>query len=393
MAKLLISCDDYIFRHNGQYFFKSQEWHDFYQRYLRVFEELRIANRVIDEPDLKKGRVLLDDSRIEIHPLPIFHGPAEYARTYFSTGRAMNNAVVGCDAAVLRLPSTVAQRISKQVIKAGIPYATEIVFDACDGADTANNLFEKMLWRIIDRQMRSTCAEADGVACVTEKYLQRRYFSKKPNHFVNNYSTLNLDKSFFTSARQYPEKEVLTIAHVDLQIGLHSRKGTDIIIQALGKIKKEKGIIVNVKFAGDDWDNSTEKILDFAKEHGIEGQVACTGLLSRKELTAFLDNADLFVLPTKAEGLPRVIIEAIAKGLPTITTPASGNPELISSDYLVPFYDVDTLAQKIELLVTNKAEYERVSKANYKHSLQYEGSLLQDRRDEFYRNLKALTLK
>ena len=391
MSKLLISCDDYIFRHDGKYYFKSREWHDFYQRYLRVFEDLRIANRVIDEPELKKGRVLLDDPRIEIHPLPIFHGPVEYAKTYLSAGRAMNDAVVGCDAAILRLPSTVAQRISKQVIKAGIPYATEIVFDACDGAETSNNLFEKVLWRIIDRQMRSTCAKADGVACVTEKYLQRRYFSTKPNHFVSNYSTLNLDKSFFTAPRTYPDKKVLTIAHVDLQIGLHSRKGTDIIIQALGKLKKEKAIIVNVRFAGDDWNNSTEKILNYAKEHGVEHQVECVGLLSRAELTAFLDNADLFVLPTKEEGLPRVIIEAIAKGLPTVTTPASGNPELISADYLVPFYDVDTLTQKIELLVTNKDEYERVSKENYEHSLQYEGSILQGRRDEFYKQLKALT--
>lgn len=391
MAKLLLSCDDYIFRHDGRYYFKSQEWHDFYQRYLRVFEELRIANRVIDEPELKKGRILLDDSRIEIHPLPIFHGPVEYAKTYFSTGNAIADVVVGCNAAILRLPSTVAQRISKQVIKAGIPFATEIVFDACDGANTATNLFEKMLWHIIDRQMRDTCAKADGVACVTEKYLQRRYFSKKPNHFVNHYSTLNLDKSFFTAARQFPDKEVFTIAHVDLQIGLHSRKGTDIIIQALGKLKREKGIIINVKFAGDDWDNSTEKILNYAKELGVEGQVECVGLLSRAELTKFLEDCDLFVLPTKAEGLPRVIIEAIAKGLPSITTPASGNPELISADYLVPFHEVETLSQKIEMLVTNKDEYERVSKINYEHSLQYEGSLLQTRRDEFYKNLKALT--
>jgi len=389
MSKLLISCDDYIFRHDGNYYFKSQEWYDFYLRYLRVFEELRIANRVIDEPILKNGRILCDDSRIEIHPLPIFHGPVEYAKTYFAAGRAMKDAVLGCDAAILRLPSTVAQRISKQVLKAGIPFATEIVFDACDGADTANNLIEKTLWRIIDGQMRRTCAKADGVACVTAEYLQRRYFSKKPNLFVSNYSTLNLDKCFFTAPRKYPEKDVLTIAHVDLQIGLHSRKGTDIIIQALSKLKKEKGIIVNVKFAGDDWDNSKEKILNYAREFGIDGQVECTGLLSRTELTKFLDESDLFVLPTKAEGLPRVIIEAIAKGLPTITTPASGNPELISEDYLVPFYDVETLAMKIENLVIDKAEYERISKENYEHSLQYEGSLLQGRRDEFYKQLKS----
>ena len=176
---------------------------------------------------------------------------------------------------------------------------------------------------------------------------------------------------------------------MDLQIGLHSRKGTDIIIQALSKLKKEKGVIVNVKFAGDDWDNSKGKILNYAKEYGIDGQVECTGLLSRAELTAFLDNSDLFVLPTKAEGLPRVIIEAIAKGLPTITTPASGNPELVSADYLVPFYDVDTLVKKIERFVTDKAEYERVSKENYERSLQYEGSILQSRRDEFYKQLKS----
>ena len=389
MAKLLLSCDDYIFRHKGQFYFKSQEWYDFYQRYLRVFEQLRIANRVIDEPELKKGRILVNDPRIEIHPLPIFHGPLEYAKTYFSAGRAMKNAVNGCDAAILRLPSTVAQRISKQVIGAGIPYATEIVFDACDGAETANNYVEKFLWRIIDRQMRSTCAKADGVACVTAKYLQRRYFSRKTGHFEASYSTLNLDKSFFTAPRKFSNKNLLSIAHVDLQIGLHSRKGTDIIIQALSKLKKEKGIIVNVKFAGDDWDNSTEKILNYAKEYGVDGQVECTGLLSRAELALFLDNSDLFVLPTKAEGLPRVIIEAIAKGLPTITTPASGNPELISAEYLVPFYDVDTLAKKIERLVTDREEYERVSKENYERSLQYEGSILQARRDEFYYKLKV----
>ena len=175
-----------------------------------------------------------------------------------------------------------------------------------------------------------------------------------------------------------------------MQIGLHSRKGTDIIIQALAKLKKEKSIVVNVNFAGDDWDNSTEQILNYANEQGIEGQVACPGFLSRAQLTEFLDNSDLFVLPTKAEGLPRVIIEAIAKGLPTITTPASGNPELIPAEYLVEFYDVNTLAQKIEELVTGKEAYEKASMENFEHSLQYEGSILQGRRDEFYGKLKAL---
>ncbi len=387
MAKLLISCDDYIFCHEGKYYFKNQEWHDFYQRYLRVFEYLKICNRVIDEPNLKKNRVLVDESRIDIHPLPIFHGPIQYAKVYLAAGRAMKAAVDGCDAAVLRLPSTVAQRLSKQVIKAGIPFATEIVFDAKDGADTSKNLIERILWRIINHQMRAICARADGVSCVTAKYLQQHYYSVKPNHFVANYSTLALDKDFFSAPRHYPNKSVLSIAHVDLQIGLHSRKGTDIVIRALEKLKK-RGIIVNVNFAGDDWNNSTEKILSYAKDHGVEGQVACLGFLSRQQLDEFLNNSDLFVLPTKAEGLPRVIIEAIAKGLPTVTTPVSGNPELIPAQYLVGFNDVNTLAERIEELVTNKEAYEKASKENYEHSLQYEATILQTRRDMFYKTLK-----
>lgn len=392
MAKLLISCDDYIFRHDGKYYYKNQEWCDFYQRYLRVFENLKICNRVIDESRLQKNRVMIDNPRIEIHPLPIFHGPVQYAKVYFATGSAMKDALDGCDAAVLRLPSTVAQRLSKQVIKAGIPFATEIVFDAQDGAEASTNIFEKILWRIIDCQMRAICAKADGVSCVTAEYLQKHYYSVKPDHFVASYSTLALNKDFFSAPRQYPDKSILNIAHVDLQIGLHSRKGTDIIILALEKLK-QRGIVVNVNFAGDDWDNSTAKILAYAKEHGIEGQVACTGFLSRQQLDEFLNNSDLFVLPTKAEGLPRVIIEAIAKGLPTVTTPASGNPELIPHHYLVDFYDVDTLADRIEELVTNKEAYEKASKENYEHSLQYEASILQCKRDIFYNKLKKIIIE
>lgn len=387
MAKLLISCDDYIFRFDGKYYFKNKEWYDFYQRYLRVFDALKICNRVIDEQELKNNRILCDDNRIEIHPLPIFHGPIQYAKQYFAIGRSMKSAVNGCDAAILRLPSTVAQRLSKQVIKAGIPFATEIVFDARDGAETSNNLIEKLLWFIIDKQMRTTCLKADGVACVTANYLQQRYFSVKPYHFENNYSTLALEKSFFTGPRKFPKKKVLSIAHVDLQIGLHSRKGTDIIIQALAKLK-QKGIYLNINFAGDDWDNSTEKILAYADEYGIKEQVACPGFLTRLQLDKFLNESDLFVLPTKAEGLPRVIIEAIAKGLPTVTTPASGNPELIPAHYLVDFFDVDTLANRIEELATNMEAYEKASSVNYQHSLQYEASILQRRRDLFYTELK-----
>lgn len=385
--KVLLLCDEYIYLSEGKYYAASSERLDFLKRYIRVFDEIRLALRCIEETELKPQRALIDDPRIEVFPIPIFHGPKEYALSYFKIGEILRKVTEGCNAAVLRLPSTIAQRAYKQIVKAGIPYATEIVFDANDGKETASNVLEKFLWGKIDRQMRKICYKADGVSCVTEKYLQKRYFSKKTGHFESHYSTLALNKSFFSSPRSFPEHSPLTIAHVDLQIGLHSRKGTDIIIQALEKLKS-KGIIVNVMFAGDDWDNSTEAILSYAKKHNVDGQVQCVGFLTRDKLDSFLNDSDLFVLPTKAEGLPRVIIEAIAKGLPTITTPASGNPELIPAKYLVDFYDVDGLAERIETLITSKEAYEETSRVNFEHSLQYEASILEERRDKFYNNLR-----
>lgn len=388
MSKLFISCDDYIFRHDGSFYFKNQEWKAFYDRYLRVFENLRICNRVIDEEILKRERVLVSDPRIEIYPLPIFHGPAEYITVYGRIGKAMKSAIEGCDAAILRLPSTVAQRISRRVQKSCIPYACEVVFNARDGFISSSSFMEKLLWLIIDRRMRRVCKGADGVSCVTEHQLQKRYYSIKENHFTSHYSSLALEKSFYSLPRQFPSNKRLTIAHVSNQIRLDGRKGEKTVIDAL-KLLKDKGVMVNLAFAGDDWDNSTSAILEYSASIGVEGQVHCVGYLSRSELSVFLDESDLFVLPTKAEGLPRVIIEAMAKGLPVITTPVSGNPELIQPDYLVDYDDINGLVDRIGVLVTDKKEYEKTSSVNYFKSLEYQAHILEGRRDEFYSYLKS----
>ena len=393
MAKVFVSCDEYIYRCNGRYYARSKDKYDFYHRYTRVFEQMRLAVRCEDVDTVPDNYVPMDeDPAVELYPLPIFHGPKEYAHRYFETGRVMRGAVKGCDAAILRLPSTVAQRFVKQIWRCGIPYALEIVYDSYDGAMCMRRWYNRLLWLRIDKKVRRACYKADGVSCVTEHYLQQRYFSKKNPHFEGYYSSLSLDRSFFSSARIYPEKDTLTIAHVSNQIGLHSRKGTDIVMQALSKLKKE-GVVLNVIFAGDDWSGATAKIMAYARELDIEDQVNCPGFLSRKQMNDLLDNSDLYVMPTKAEGLPRVVIEAIAKGLPTVTAPASGTPELIPAEYLVEYSDVDGLAEKIRRLATNKDAYEEASRTNFNHSLEYEASILQARRDEFYGKLKKMAEK
>lgn len=385
--RLLVVSDYYMYECDGKYYFESQEKCDFFHRYLRVFESVKLATRCIKETTPKNTRILLNDSRIDYIPIPDFHGPKEYLKSYFAVARSVSSLPDDCDAAILQLPSTVAMHASRYVIKSGIPYATEVVYDAEDGWRSETSPVKRFLWKRIDNKMRKICAGADGVACVTEHYLQKHYFSFKDNAFKSHYSSLALDKSFYSGKRQYPYGRTLTIAHTANKIFYEGRKGHKESIEAIALLKRQ-GVVVNIKFAGAFVDDSPQRLKDYANQLGVGQQIQFVGFINRQQLDDFLTDADLFVLPTKAEGLPRVLIEAMAKGLPCVTTKVSGNSELVSEDFLVSYSDIEGLAEKIKIIVTDKSNYENQSEINYNKSLSYEASILQQRRDAFYSQLK-----
>lgn len=388
MSKLLMSCDDYVYCYQGKYYARTQDKYDFYQRYLRVFDELRLVTRCVYEDTLGKSRVPLDNPRIEFVPIPFFSGPIQYAKAYLGISKCLSHITDGCDAAILRLPSTIAQRVATKVIKSGIPYATELVFDAKDALEGAANFIERLLWSRIHKQMVDVCNKANGVSCVTAHYLQSHYTSKRSDAFFANYSSLALNKSFYTKEREYPQKEMFTISHVCTQVQYNGRKGYNELVEAM-KILKDRGVRVKVDFAGPDYHDGIRLLSELATKLGVSDRVHFVGGVNRQQLSDYLESSDLYVMPTWAEGLPRVIIEAMAKGLPCITTPVSGNPELVSEHFLVEYSDVKTLADRIEELVTNEDLYEATSKENYERSQQYEASVLEKRRDAFYSKLKT----
>lgn len=391
MAKLLLSCDQRIKCFQGRYYI-SDVWLEFFQRYLRVFENLRLAVRCESVERLDISWKPIDSDRIEIVNIPDFSGPKQYLRGYHAIGNAIRKITDGCDAAIIRLPSTIGQRVARKVIKAGIPYAVEIVYDARDGASNSSSLIERILWNRIDHEMLEITGKADGVSCVTERYLQQHYFSKKLDAFVSNYSTLSLDKNFFTSPRKFPQKEFLSIVHVANQVDCKTRKGHIQLIKILSLLK-ENNIIVHLTFVGHDYHNGINQLREMAEKTGVASQITFTGGVDRKRLSDILDSHDLFVFPTAAEGLPRVIIEAMAKGLPCVISDVSGNPELVSADMLAGYTDIEKFAEKIKVLIENKDVYESQSRLNFEKSLSFESSLLQKRRDDFYRRLKDRTNK
>lgn len=114
-------------------------------------------------------------------------------------------------------------------------------------------------------------------------------------------------------------KNILTVGR------LGKRKGTYDILDIAPVIIKE---IPGARFylAGD---GDLEKVERICRERGIDKNVVLLGWLDKKRLVHELENAALFLLPSYNEGLPVAILEAMASGLPVISTRVGGIPEVI----------------------------------------------------------------
>ena len=91
---------------------------------------------------------------------------------------------------------------------------------------------------------------------------------------------------------------------------------------------------------------------------GLDGAVEFAGHLPRPELRRRLDAATCLVLPSRSEGLPRLVIEAMARGRPVVGTRAGGIPELVTDGVtgrLVPTDDPAALADALVEVLADPA--------------------------------------
>ncbi len=114
-------------------------------------------------------------------------------------------------------------------------------------------------------------------------------------------------------------------------------------------------------------------------------------LASGEPIRDELDRADLFLLPSRQEGLPRAMIEAMARALPCIGSTVGGIPELLPPEDMVPPGDADALARKISEIVSDPQRMQRMSARNLERAGDFQEDVLRERRIEFYRYVRERT--
>ena len=365
--------------------FPRRSW----EPYLRVFDSLRVVARVRPVETPTEGSVRSDGPGVAFAAVPYYVGPIQYLTRRRAVRQATAAAVSPGDAVVMRVPSALANNLEPALRRAGHPFGVEVVGDPYDVfAPGANRhpLAPFFRW-YFPRRLRAMCGRAVRAAYVTREALQRRYPCPQGEVGVSDVELP--DEAFVQELRPIdPNRRPFVVLMIGTLAQLY--KAPDVLIDAIAKCRSG-GTDVELVLVGDG--RYRGELEERARRLGIADHVRFRGQLAVGEaVRRELDAADLFVLPSHQEGLPRAMVEAMARGLPCLGTTVGGIPELLAAEDLVPPGDVEALAAKIREVVADPERRMRMARRNLETARTYRAERLAEIRCEFYRAIRDQTM-
>lgn len=155
---------------------------------------------------------------------------------------------------------------------------------------------------------------------------------------------VDLDK-YTVPERDWSSPRLLSVGRIVHQ------KGLDLGLRALSQLQD---LDWHWSIAGDG--PQLENLKSLANELGIADRVTFLGWQSREELTKQYQVANIFLFPSRHEGMPNAVLEAMACGLPVVATRIAGNEELVVEDetgLLVPTESVGELRDALRKILSN----------------------------------------
>ena len=154
---------------------------------------------------------------------------------------------------------------------------------------------------------------------------------------------------------------------------LSERKGAHLLIPVIKELNTKYELQnTSYKIVGDG--PLKEKILKEIKENKLEKYVNVLGKIPNKDLVKYYAMADIFILPSLQEGFPRVLLEAMAMGVPYVAFDVGAVREIsppTAQEFIVKPGDVKEFAKKIQILLSSKEIYDRFRKEELEKVKEY----------------------
>ncbi len=235
----------------------------------------------------------------------------------------LHNHIAKASCTVAMLASTVS----------GIPYSFTL-----HGPDI---FFEPIHWRLDEK-----IARAAFVACISHFCRSQGMIFSDPAHWERLHIVhCGVDPSLYDTPRGAPTKRLLFVGRLAVV------KGVPVLLRALHQVAAEHPDL-HLTLIGDGPERAA--LEDEARALGLSGMVDFVGYKGQSEVAQALRDADILVLPSFAEGLPVVLMEALAARVPVLTTRIAGVAELVEdgiSGRLVAPGDPTDLANALRALL------------------------------------------
>lgn len=326
----------------------------------------------------KKNYSVIDHPAFNFIEVPNFKSVTAYYKKR-EAKRIIEKVVKNHDVIIVRLPSaigTIAFRYAKEFNKPILVESVACVFDALWNY----NWKGKLLAHFKYYQKRQLMKQASHTIYVTREFLQSRYPTYGKEVGCSDVVLKEFDESVLNQRlqkiedRKVGEPLVLgTVAALNVPY-----KGQADVISVIGELKKE-GVKVIYKLVGQ---GNPSRLAGAIKNANVEDRVEIVGPLPHDKVFDFLDEIDVYIQPSRQEGLPRAMIEALSRGCTTTGAKTAGIPELIEDDFVFEAGNLERI--KSIVLDIDAVTLKQQAKRNFYEAGKYREDYLDKRRIEFY---------
>jgi len=380
--KLLFVHDHKFYKENNDFYSSGGLPKNIWSRYLDFFSSIIVIGRKLDKKN--PGLVQSNTEKVKFNLMEEYRNPLDE----FLYSKKIDNNIIDSlkqvDAVLVRLPSILGFRTINICKKINKPYAVEVVGCVWDSYWNYGNISGKLLALYSYKRMRKTVKESEYAIYVTKYFLQKRYPANGYSEYASN---VEIDE-FPTSVLD--EHKNIVLNNTKIKFGMIGNlnvkyKGFDTAIKAFSIIKNKIENFELLLVGG----GNSKSIQNLIEKYDLSDNVKILGLLkSGNEIYNFLDTLSVYLHPSKQEGLPRSLIEAMSRGCPALSSSVAGIPELLDEKYLHQPGDYKELSKQIESYSIDKEKLLLMANENFIKSKEYTNSKLNKRRSEFFKNFR-----
>lgn len=387
--KILFVHDHKFIEIDGSFYSNGGLSNTVLKRYSSIFNEIYVLSRqvkITSDSLLKNKLSPSSDANTHFIKVPDYMS-LKKIKNLKTAIKILDNQIKNCDGLIVRIPSQNGYNAIKIADKYKKKYIVELVGCPYDSLKNYGGVISKILAPLEYMKCKRIMRKAQNSIYVTEDFLQERYPTKGKSINCSNVNiTMGKTKVLDKRIKKINDFSTENTIKIGMIGGLENKyKGFDLAVKALNILKNDQSIKISLHILGG---GNRDEIKKLAKKYDCESNIYFDGTLPSDKVNEWIDEIDILLHPSKTEGLPRAVIEAMSRGCPVICSDVGGLPELINPQYIFKSGDYKKIAHLIKESSISKQLQIKMSKENFERAKEYDQNILNSRRTKFLIDFK-----